>query len=106
MRINGPRVDRRFSTTAGGDSDPSGISELLRLLDESLCPGCSRLTGAAVSSLLLRRRVDIVPVSDLMVKWKRKIDEWTGRYRIRRMKARAVSQVCFYNQIINTGLFL
>ncbi len=63
IRINGPRVDRRFSTTAGGESDPGGISELLRLLDVSV-DGWSRPTGAD-NSLLLRRRTDNEPDSDL-----------------------------------------
>lgn len=64
IRINGPRVDRRFSTTAGGESDPGGISELLRLLDVS-ADGWSRPTGADNNSLLLRRRTDNEPDSDL-----------------------------------------
>lgn len=65
--INGPRVDRRFSTTAGGDSDPSGISELFRLLDDSTGVGSSRPIGAG-NSLLLRRRADTEFGSDLINK--------------------------------------
>ena len=62
MRINGPRVDRRFSTTAGGESDPCGISELFRLLEDSVVVvvgGATRTTaGDDASSLLLRRRTE------------------------------------------------
>lgn len=67
MRINGPRVDRRFSTTAGGDSDPCGISELFRLLDVS-ADGWSRGPTGADNSLLLRRRTVNEFDSDLFEK--------------------------------------
>lgn len=67
IRMNGPRVERRFSTTGGGEVDSSGISELLRLLVASI--GADDALGLPVISLvdgansLLRRLT--VPHSDL-----------------------------------------